>query len=274
MGSFADTLLICSNDGVYMIDTIANVFLSLTHTPVIIPLIILGYIWIDHDTFYHATCLTLISMMFNFALKVTFQVPLSPTLGKEGFAFPSGHMQLATILYGWLAFKSNSLVIRIIVAILLIGIGLSLVYFQYHDYYDVFAAVFFALLAMVVYYQVITKAKRISAWIVIAACSILMLYIYLRFEPMSSHVWMAYYTLIGFMASDKIFYHQISSRRSVLEKIIRSVICLASVFGIVFLFSNEMFLKLPMMINNLQWLLVGFIIPCLGQGTWRHTKLG
>jgi undecaprenyl-diphosphatase len=39
-------------------------------------------------------------MLFNFALKIIFQVPLPAHIGKQGFAFPSGHMQSSVVLYG------------------------------------------------------------------------------------------------------------------------------------------------------------------------------
>lgn len=254
-----------------MIDSIANVFLSLTREQFIIPLIILGYIWIDRDTFFHATCLILISMILNTALKVTFQIPLSPLLGKEGFAFPSGHMQSAATFFGWLAFRSNSLAIRILIVALLTGIGLSLVHFQYHNYYDVLAAVFFALLLIVAYYQIITKAKHLFRLIIILASTILVAYIYLIFKQISGHIWMAYYALLGFIASEKIFCHNNKSQRA-LEKIARTIICFGMVFGIMFIFFSEIFLKLPMVITNLQWLLIGFIVPCVTQVTWYHSK--
>lgn len=41
-----------------MIDSIANVFLSVTRNQFIIPLIILGYFSVDRDTFYHVNTAT------------------------------------------------------------------------------------------------------------------------------------------------------------------------------------------------------------------------
>lgn len=250
-----------------MIDSIANVFLFLTRDQFIIPLIILGYIWIDRDTFYHATCMILISMIFNTALKVTFQIPLSPLLGKEGFAFPSGHMQSAATFFGWLAFGSNSIAMRILIIALVTGIGLSLVHFQYHNYYDVLAAVFFALLQIVAYYQTITKAKHISRWIIIFASTILVAYISSKFAAIGGHVWMAYYALIGFIIAEKIF-NRFNPTRSLHEKIVSTLICFGSMVGIIFIFSNKIFVSLPLFITNLQWLIIGFIVPAVSQLTW------
>ena len=70
---------------------------------VVLPILILGYIWINKRVFMHGIFIVLFGMMLNSALKMTLQVPLPPALGiVEGYAFPSGHMQVAVVLYGWL----------------------------------------------------------------------------------------------------------------------------------------------------------------------------
>jgi len=78
---------------------------------------------------------------------------------------------------------------------------------------------------------------------------------------------MAYYALIGFILSEKIFL-RVNIPCSVLEKIVRTIICFSSVCGIVFIFSNEIFLNLPIFIANLKWLLIGFVVPYTSQLTW------
>lgn len=188
-----------------MTDNIASLFLFFTNEQFLIPFIIFGYLYIDRDIFYNATCLILIGTLFNTALKVTFQVPLAEILGKDGFAFPSGHMQAATAFFGWLALKSHAFKIRIFTIILLICIGLSLVHFQYHNYYDVLAAIFSASLLMYAYYQNLKIAKPISQWIMIVSSSIFIAYIYFRVQRINSHVWIAYYILLSLIVFEKTF---------------------------------------------------------------------
>ena len=142
-------------------DGVAHVFLTFSHDTIIVPLILFGYIWGRRDIFYDAICLLLFSMIFNAALKVTFQVPLSPFLEKDGFAFPSGHMQSSFILYGWLALKIQNNWIRLLIALLLFGIGISLVSCGYHSYCDIFGSIFFALLLMITYWLGISKNEKI-----------------------------------------------------------------------------------------------------------------
>lgn len=135
-------------------------FLSFSHTIVIVPLIVLGCVLISRRIFCHALCLLVLSILLNIVLKHTFQIPLSPTLGKEGFAFPSGHMQAATVLYGWLALNIQNVWFRLSVVIILLGIGFSLVNAGYHNYYDVFGGVFFGSLLIACYHCVLLKFSR------------------------------------------------------------------------------------------------------------------
>jgi PAP2 superfamily len=251
-----------------MIDSIAHIFLGATRDHFIIPLIILGYIWIDREVFYHATCLILVSMIFNLALKLTFQIPLSPALGKEGFAFPSGHMQSATTFFGWLALKSRSLIIRILLLVILIGVGFSLVHFHYHNYYDVLAAIFFSVLLIAVYFWVlISKAKSFLGCILIVFSTLLIVYMDSRVQSISAHIWMAYYGLIGFIISEKIF--RSIREHTLREKVLNTFLCCGLIFLVLYIFSTQAFFRaLPPMLSGLQWLVVGFLIPCLSQLRW------
>ena len=127
-------------------------FLSFSHWVVILPLMVLGYCLISKRIFCHALCLLVLSILLNIILKNIFQIPLSPALGKEGFAFPSGHMQVATVLYGWLAFNIKNIWVRLSIVIILLGVGFSLVHAGYHNYYDVFGGVFFGTLLIGIYH--------------------------------------------------------------------------------------------------------------------------
>lgn len=238
---------------------VANFILLFSNKPIIAPLIILGYIWISRKIFYDAICLLMFSMILNFALKNTFQVPLSPLLGKQGYAFPSGHMQTSTVLYGWLAFASKNTLLRILIALLLIGIAFSLVYFGYHNYVDITGAVFFAFLLIATYYLISTKKPEILRWLVIFFASVLMIYISL-IDKIKSPPWMAFYTLLGFMLSEKLFGKKITSG-TLLHKTLTTLVCLILFFIIKGLFSIQVISQLPSYLYQLQWVLIGFSLP-------------
>ncbi len=244
-----------------MLDKITQSLLLFSDDLFIIPLLIIGFIALDRATFYHAVCLTLLSILVNVSLKVSFQIPLSPSLGKKGYAFPSGHMQLATVLYTWLAFKMQKFWFSMIIGALLIGIGLSLVHFGYHNYYDVVAGVFFAILLLVSYYLVSLKWPQTMPWVILSVANLMVIYIYIRTAELPNHVWMAYYGLWGFIVAE-----QIASKRLVLTlrspKIVAILFCFLAILTIHALFAYLLPFNQFAPFYELQWLFIGFIIPC------------
>ena len=71
-------------------ENLAYFFLHFSHESIIVPMVIIGCIWANRGTFSHVICLVLSSMILSASLKYTFKIPLSPHLGIDGFAFPSG----------------------------------------------------------------------------------------------------------------------------------------------------------------------------------------
>ncbi len=240
-----------------MLENIFRFFLAFSNETIIIPLIIIGYIWLDHDIFYHAICLLLTSILLNVALKSTFKIPLSPTLGKEGFAFPSGHMQSAVVLYGWLFKSTNRLIIKISIIAILVGIWLGLLYFGYHNSFDILGAIFFGLLFILSYSRLLISFKPSTLSVTTLFFStILVIYISV-FSNMKEHSWMAYYALIGIIMSE----WQIKKEIILLNNINK---LLATVFFcLTFVLINKIFTNftLPPFIYQLKWLFISYFIP-------------
>ncbi len=252
-------------------DYLAKAFLFFTHEQFILPLLVIGYICIDKDTFYHAICLTFISMLFNSALKVSFKIPLSPLIGKEGFAFPSGHMQLATVLYIWLAYRSNSLLMRILVSILLTGIACSLLYFNFHNYQDIFGALFFATVLLILYNYTINKSKRNGYLVVLTFSLLIMLYIYIVTSQIDNYVKMAFLGLFGFVVAERLCTSN-SKTQIIYEKIAKTAICFILICIIMYISSSSILKNYSSIINDLRWFLIGFIVPCVNSVNVRRSK--
>jgi undecaprenyl-diphosphatase len=245
-----------------MLDYLARGFLLFSNDPIIIPLIVFGLIWLDRNTFYHAACLILLSMLVNVALKISFKIPLSPSLGKVGYAFPSGHMQLVTVLYTWLALRLKNKWLSAIVLSLLVGIGLSLIYFGYHNIYDVLAGVFFALLLVTLYLFVDRKWSKKVPFYILGTASLLLLYIGLRSTQILSYVWMAYYALWGLILAERMASKKVVSLfRS--HKLLATLLCFLAIVVVYLPFHVLLQRGLPASIYQVQWLLIGFVIPCV-----------
>lgn len=186
---------------------ITSAVLSLSHGGLVLFLIILGFIWMSRPIFYDVVCLLALSILCNVVLKLIFQIPLAPTLCKEGFAFPSGHMQALTVFYGYLGFRFQNSGFSVLIVALLLGYGFSLVYAGYHNYEDVLGAVFFACLLMLMYQMGTLKYPKAWPWILWGISTALVLRIAL-IHTVTATVWMAYYTLVGCILAGKYCNHR------------------------------------------------------------------
>ncbi|NQY43292.1 MAG: phosphatase PAP2 family protein [Legionellales bacterium] len=198
-------------------------------------------------------------MIYTAALKCFFKIPLSPILGIEGFAFPSGHMLTSTILYGYSAHQFKNKYYRIIVCILLAGIGISLVHAGYHNYYDILGGIFFAVSLMLIYEFIKTHYFHLLFFVImfIANCGIL----YIKFVYiLAAHVWMAYYAILGFIISNKLLRARMDNLRS-RDKILSTIICFTSIYLIKKMFNIEHFSQFPLYLSQLQWFIISFSIP-------------
>lgn len=245
-----------------MLDYLFRFLLLFSTDLLIIPIIVLGYMFLERKIFYHAICLMILSALFNVALKVTFQIPLTPLLYQEGFAFPSGHMQYAFSLYMWLAIHASKLIIKALATTLLIGIGLGLMYFGYHNIIDVLGAVFFGSLIVILYRALwgLNKEKLLlKLAMVFSTCCVIYIGFMYKIEP---HVWKSYYALIGILFSEYHFGQEESmleaKKESLKFKLLATIICFSALLVI-----NGMFklFALPVMIAQIQWMMVSFFIP-------------
>ena len=236
-----------------MIDIFIKLFLSFSNEPMIIPLIILGYIWINKEIFYHSICILLVSMIFSYTLKTYFKIE-SPIYG---LIFPSGHMLCSTSLYGWIAYKMNNIIVRISSLCLLAGIALSLVYKGYHNYYDVIAGVFFSVILIIVYNYMSRNKSYITTIISLLFISLSMIYIYISNGKIPGNLWLAYYAFVGFSFSAEIFKNR-NTLVTKIERILASLSFFLSIYLIHYIFR---FIEAPNYIFQLKWLLIGFSLP-------------
>ena len=120
------------------LDIFAEGFLSFNHAGFILPLVAIGYWVYRRDLFSHILFLILLSIIVNSFLKCLFQVPLKAHLNQPGwYAFPSGHMQFATVLYGALWWEFRKTKWSGLFVVLLGGIGWGMIWKNYHDFRDV-----------------------------------------------------------------------------------------------------------------------------------------
>ncbi len=241
-------------------DFFAKMILGFSHGTIIVPLLIIGYIWINEEIFFHSICLILLSMISNSAFKVTFQVPLNPHIGKEGFAFPSGHMQTAVALYGFLYTFTRNKALKNSLIVLLIMIGASLIYFGYHNLADILGAVFFALI-LIYCYKYLTIIMRVPHLFlaITTFASVCLLYIKL-IQTIPPHLWMSYYSIFGLLISQYYFgYRREIGPATQKSKLLATACCFSLLFLVNAAFSVKS--EIMLLIAPLRWLCIGILIP-------------
>ena len=224
----------------------------------IVPLLIIGYIWVDRRVFYHATCLIMLSILLNAALKITFQMPLIK--GLKGFAFPSGHMQQSAVLYGWLASSYRSKILRIVIACLLSLIATGLIYFGYHTLYDVLGGLFVAIIIIAFYKTMIHKTPNLLQLFTIVVACLLLIYIFAYYREIPAHIMTTFVILISFIATQHIFGNN-KVTPGVGRKIISTIIAFTIILATKLLFSTELFIELPFILKQIEWIMIGMVIP-------------
>jgi undecaprenyl-diphosphatase len=254
--AFSAVISLLNNFVIIMLDFIAKFFLSFSQEIIIIPAAVLGYIWFDRKIFFSAICLMLLSMLLNFDLKATFQIPLAT--GK-GFAFPSGHMQSSTVFYGWLITKIQEPIFQTLSVVVLIGIGLSLVYFGYHNFFDLAGGIFCAVLLILFYNLISTQKERFRQIIIFSFSTILLFYAAIIYQ-VADHLWLAYYCLIGITLSENFFAEEVKVI-SLFNKALSTFFCLIIIFTIRKLFAVSEISSSPAFLNQIQWLIIGFSLP-------------
>jgi len=183
-----------------MIDFLAQACLWFTHKSFLIPFIIIGYFTFSKEIFCKALFILLFSIMLNAYLKSLWQIPLSPALGKEGWSFPSGHMQTAFAFWGWIAWEFKQIWFMVLIIFLLVVIGFSLVHFGYHHCYDIFGAVGFGILSLIAYdallrHFLVFKINLPGLGLLFFILALPMIYLI----PLSlPHLWIADGALLGF----------------------------------------------------------------------------
>ena len=144
-----------------MLDSFLKLFLFLDNTPWYLFLSVLGLLYPRHrQVTYWGLIGGLLCILCNQSLKAYFQVPLYPHLG-HGYAFPSGHLQLASFVYIWMA-NYKLLAMDKLYFILIPLFAYASVHFHFHSVADVTAGIFCGATYFLIYkniYQLAIKPR-------------------------------------------------------------------------------------------------------------------
>lgn len=183
-----------------MLDNIADIFLTFANRPFILLLVIIMGVLYSKELAYQAVCLVTLAIILNIALKGVFQVPLPrPLESATGYSFPSGHMMVSTVFYTWLALYSTHWSVRLLIGFILIGIGASLIHYNFHTIWDVLAGLGFGFVLVIAFIYVLLKERRWSPIVLLMIASLLMLYNWFIYPVIPIDSWRAYCILAIFI---------------------------------------------------------------------------
>jgi undecaprenyl-diphosphatase len=182
-----------------IIDILGRATLFTLHAPFLVPFLLIGYFSKKRMIFTRCIFILLFTLILNPYLKSIWKVPLMSHLG-EGYAFPSGHMQVAIALWGWLAFEVRKLWLSILIILLLMGVGFSLVHFNYHNYSDVVGSAIFGILTLMVFYVLYDVFKDKNNGYIGVALIMLSIPILVLMTAISLSMWLYEGILIFFTA--------------------------------------------------------------------------
>ncbi len=135
----------------HLLQSISDLFIIFSNTKAISVIAIVGLLFFEKQ-FLAPVLLLLFTIILNVLLKSFFGIPFPPELvqrlGKDGFSFPSGHMQSSVVFYGWFVIYYSHLWLRAILLLVITGIGFALIYEGYHNIYDVLGALFFGIITI------------------------------------------------------------------------------------------------------------------------------
>lgn len=116
-----------------------------------------GFFALGSNRFFHTGLLLIVTGLSNAMLKDFGQDPrpdasfaLDPRIG-ESYGWPSGHMQIAVVLWGYLAYRLKQNWIYAAAALFIALQGFSRLYLGVHDIGDVVAGLIFGLICLFAY---------------------------------------------------------------------------------------------------------------------------
>jgi membrane-associated phospholipid phosphatase len=117
----------------------------------IVPVFLWGLVYDKRWAFILALCLFFLSTHINAWLKEFFQIPLNPSLGlTHVYAFPSGHMQNSSVLWGIIAWAYKKPWLTFLTITILLVNGFAIYALGYHTPIEIIGGAYCAVLMLCV----------------------------------------------------------------------------------------------------------------------------
>lgn len=128
-----------------------------------VPLAIVGFLYLDRKTFAFALFILLFTVCANPFLKMIWKMPLPPGMGTHTYGFPSGHLQSALVFWGFLGIRYTNLYWRIFISAFIILYTWVLYIKGYHFPIDLLGAACFGSITLMLYMLILSRPLFIHA---------------------------------------------------------------------------------------------------------------
>ena len=124
------------------------------------------YWFFDRKIFSTFTLFVFISALINSFLKDLFQDPRPESIERidpflisldPSYGFPSGHAQLAVVIWGFILLRSKNNFIKILCLFLIASISFSRIYLGVHDIADVISGIIFGIVSLLLLEQLLSN---------------------------------------------------------------------------------------------------------------------
>ncbi len=255
-----------------MLDKLAHLFLTVTSEYFIIAFISIGYLTYRRQIFARALFILLFTMLLNPFLKALFEIPLS---WKEGWAFPSGHMQTTTVLWGWLLWELKNKAFTAAALFVMGAVAWSMLHLGYHTPVDLFGAVGFGALTLLAYgfaCHFLPEKRHPYLGVFMAGIGLFLIY----FTPEKlPHMWIAQGALVGFSLGWAI-YHTWDTQDWIFKRRFKVASAFAGIF-VLYLMTMPLFGLLPLEgLNFVRFFAVAFWVSYGAEALvfYAHRKMG
>ncbi|WP_367607376.1 phosphatase PAP2 family protein [Legionella sp. W05-934-2] len=187
-----------------MFSTAIDGLLHFSHPPMVLIIFILGWVYYDKPLFFYAACLSCMSILINVALKGTFKVPLPPEL-HSGYAFPSGHMQFATVFYGWLFYHIPNRALRLAIPLLLVCLSIGMMQHHYHTLTEILAGFVTGVLLIRLFLWTLKNYEQRIFAIFFVLSFFVMGYNFMIYPTIPPHTWYAWAMLAVLIVTHYFF---------------------------------------------------------------------
>lgn len=156
-----------------IVETYYKIALFFTNTPFLLLASLFVFFVIDRKIALNTLVFVIATIFINQYLKSIWQIPMHESLGKIGWAFPSGHTQINVVFWLCLFWQMKNKWLALFIAVLLPSSYFAMVDANFHTWGDIAGGIIAGVLVFVIFvlwHKYCTSYQMATALIIVLAC--------------------------------------------------------------------------------------------------------